>query len=276
MWFFSRRHSLPTSRPHSGGDDASLSDPPVDEIIPDELVDRVLDREVPPDDSPDVLSVIRMDPAADERLESTREILRDLRSDRHRVDCPDLSGCILARISASKGLFSSVGLRRVCMYRYAAAAVLLLAIAALFVAQRAAPDAVRLTSSPAPVGRIVSAVPSETADVFSGVKSVFASFRSVVPSPGPSPVAVRRVIDRNRLVIDDWSTPVNPPIAAILWVDDGECLRSSRSGCRGTGECRGSPLWAGEQPTLPYGGVLTDDARRPRRDSGVVFVTFSR
>lgn len=260
-------------RDHSDANDPQRSDsalPPdvaADGPIPDELVDRMFDNEVHPAAAADLMKLIRADRQASDRLDATTRIFKALKQADRAEPRPDFSAAILAQVSARSGLFSRFGLRRMQTYRYAAAATLLLAAASVFFAQRVAPETVRLAAQPAPLTRVVAAMPTESADVFSGFRSVFTSIREAVPSPAPSSVEVRRIVRLSDERRDLFASGVNPPLAAVLWVDD----RADASvGCARTLRCRTSC------GTSIFPTVTMDAQGRSPRESNVVTVSFNR
>lgn len=245
-----------------------------DGAIPDDLVDRMLDGEVDPIKSREVLGAIRADREASQRLDSSNRILRSLKQDRKSIACPDFSARVLARVSAHSGLFSKTGFSRMLAYRYAAAATLLLAIGGVFVAQRVAPEAVRLSPEPTPLTRVVEAMPTESAGMLSGVKSFFSTVASAVPPPSPTPLEVRRIVERNIVKTGCGEACVNPPLAAILWTDDS--ATTPRPMCKGRrcDDVSSRDVWATIRPA--FGGVMLDEAALANRESDVVFVSFGR
>lgn len=242
--------------------------------IPDELVDRMLDGEVDPIKSREVLGAIRADRDACERLDSTGRILRSLKQDRKAIECPDFSVRVLARVSARSGLFSKAGFGRMLAYRYAAAATLLVAIGGVFVGQRMAPEAARLSPQPTPLTRVVEAMPTESAGMLSGVKSFFSTVASAVPSPAPTPLEVRRIVERNIVKTDCGDACVNPPLAAILWTDGSTA--APRPVCKGRrcDDLGTRDAWATIRPA--FGGVMLDGTALVNRESDVVFASFGR
>ncbi len=245
-----------------------------DGAIPDDLVDHMLDGEVDPQRARELFGLIRRDREASKRFDATQGILRTLRASDNETECPDFSARVLARVASRSGLFSASGFRAMLAYRYAAAAAVLLAIGGVFVAQRLAPEAVRLTPQQTPVSRLVQSVPTETAGMFSGVRSVLTSLVGTVPSPAPSPLAVRRLCEMS----DDHSGSIcsrmNPPLSAILWTDDSPS--QPRAVCKGRrcAEPNTRDAWVTAGNT--YNGILLEDSDLSSRDSGVVFVSFGR
>jgi hypothetical protein len=233
-----------------------------DGSIPDDLVDQMFDGDVHPATRADVMGLIRADRAASDRLDATTRIFKALKQADRADRGPDLTASILARVSARSGLFSRFGLRRLHAYRYAAAATLLLAVAGVFLAQRVAPETARLVAQPAPIARVVDALPSESADVLSGVRGLFSSLRDALPTPAPSAVEVSRVVRLSDEHSELWaSSGVNPPLAAILWVDS---RAESPSAWPRSIRCR----------TLKGPSVF--DPFAPRRHADVVTVSFNR
>lgn len=241
------------------------------------LLDRLLDGDVDQAQVEAVLARIRADEQASARLDSACRMLSALKQADRCLDAPDLTGPILGRVAARKGLFSRGGLRRLAEYRSAAAAILLAVVAGLYGMQRAAPDALRLSDQPQPVGRIVRAMPTGTADLWSGVRGVMASLRDAVPAAGPTPTCLRRIIESNNERALPWVPTVNPPIAAVLWIDVDRA-RSCGTGCGATrrvGGCgESADRWAAE-PASPAATLLDRPGRR-RADSDVLLVSFNR
>ncbi|MDX2116059.1 MAG: hypothetical protein SFZ24_10650 [Planctomycetota bacterium] len=197
-----------------------------DECIPDDLVDAMLDGEVEPGEHISVLARIASDDAALERLQSTRDILNELARADREDGCPDFTRAILTRVARERGLLSRLGLRRVMTYRYAAAATIALAMSGLFLAQRVAPGSFGESVQPAVLSGVASAVPAETADVVSSVRSALGSIRQLMPgSENLRPRTVVRSAGYREWVPEQ----MNPPVAAVLWADDGPTVQVRRS-----------------------------------------------
>lgn len=274
MSFSFRDHLDGLSRSEPSGEPALPPEVLADGAIPDDLVDQMLDGEVDPRVERQVLGAIGRDRDASKRLDATERVLQTLKACDREMECPDFSSRVLAQVASRSGLFSTSGFRRMLAYRYAAAASILLAIGGLFVAQRMAPETVRLTPQAAPVSRLVHSVPVETAGIFSGVRSAFSSLVGTVPPVAPSPMTVRRLCEMN----DDHPAigyaRVNPPLAAILWTDVSP--RRSGAPCKGRG-CSaraGGDSWVSTGGA--YNGILLDDSGTSVHDSDVVFVTLGR
>lgn len=262
--------------PSGDGPSDPLRLPPeveADAIIPDELVDQMLDGEIDADKASEVMSIIRRDKPAARRFDKTAAIIGELRNADRELECPDFSAKILSEVASRSGLFSPVGFRRMLGYRYAAAAALVLAMGGLFVAQRIAPDAVRLAPQSAPVAKLVDSVPAETAGMFSGVRSALSSITGGVPKFAPSPLAVRRLTESGDLAGESRGSKFNLPINAVLW--SNECARASSPVCRG--RCSGTSAadsWAAVRN--PHNAILLEGARGGNPESDVVFVSLRR
>ncbi|MBL8747442.1 MAG: hypothetical protein JNK58_13940 [Phycisphaerae bacterium] len=274
MSFSFRDHFDALNRGEPGATPALPPEVEADGPIPDELVDRMLDGEVDPAKAREVLGAIRRDREASKRLDSTQRIFRVLKTCDREMECPDFSERVLAQVAARSGLFSRAGLRKMLAYRYAAAAAVLFGIGSLFVAQRMAPETMRLTPQAAPVSQLVHSVPTETAGLFSGVRSAFSSLAGAVPTVSPSPLAVRRLCELNSSESGCGFAKVNPPLAAILWMD--ESPKSGGAVCKGR-RCADRPVsdsWVTVGGS--YNGILLDDVGPRAGDSDVVFVTLGR
>lgn len=238
------------------------------EVIPDDLVDAMLDGEVSDEDASRVLGMIRGDASASARLDCTGRMLRALGSADRSLSCPDFAAQIMTRVAARRGVFSRAGLRRVAGYRYAAAATLVLLIGSMFVAQRLSPETVRLTPQVAPVTDVVRAVPAETAGLFSGMQRAFASLKEAVPAPMPTQLAVRRIERVNREgMCRAWGSEMNPPLAAVLWTDDATTVPQVSTSCQWSDGCsstRERCLMSLDRPAVERDGT------------GVVLISFSR
>lgn len=274
MSFSFRDHPDALNQGAPAGEPALPPEVAADGPIPDDLVDHMLDGEVDPQRAREVFTAIRRDREASKRLDATQHILRSIKADDRELGCPDFSSRVLAQVASRTGLFSSSGFRRMLAYRFAAAAAVLLAIGALFVAQRLAPESVRLTSQPTPVSRLVQSVPTETAGMFSGVRSIFGSLVGAVPAPAPSPLLVRRLCDLSNNPSDSICSRVNPPLSAVLFSD--ESSSKPRAVCKGRrcAEPIARDAWAAAGNT--YSGLLLEQSDPTARDPGVVFVSFGR
>ncbi len=245
-----------------------------DAPIPDDLVDRMLDGDIDPLKAREVFGSIRSNREASHRLDATKRLLRTLKEADRGLPCPDFSRRVLDAVAARNGLFSAFGFRRMLTYRYAAAAGLLLTVSGLFIGQRLAPDTMSLQPRPTPLSRVVQSMPTETAGMFTGVRSVFSSIADAMPTPRPSPIAVRRVMSPQGGWSEEWIGGVNPPVARILWIDEG--ARPARPVCRRRVpiEEAGTDQWAIMKSSL--GGVLLEGQTLPEGEAGVVFVSSRR
>lgn len=267
-----RRGGARDARPH--GPPRRAVAPEALEVIPDDLVDAMLDGEIDPAVRADTLELITSDEQAHARFESTRRMLKELKRADRSEGSPDFSGVILARLSAERGLFSRFGLRRVAAYRYAAAAGLLLAIAGLYAAQRIAPERMTFTAHPAPIAGVahgVQQVPGETADVLAGMRSVVSSLQRIMRiMPRAAPADLQRIASRERVSRCDWVPSMNPRVANALWVD----CEPQPSGC-GAAPCTARDAYACDPTILrALGGDLA--APRADQDQDVVLVRFGR
>lgn len=284
MSFVFRDHLDQLKRLQDAARDGSdpLAAPPTDaeqlelaEVIPDELVDAILDGEIDPQDEAQARQLVSKDEQAAARLDSTQRMLAALKDADRSVECPDFSAAILAKVSSRRGLFSRRGLRRVLAYRSAAALLLLAGIAGLYTAQRISPDVVRLTPQPAPVSQVVEAMPTETAAMVSTVRGAVESLRNIV-SPAPVPESYRTLMAKDRVSSCDWVPETNPRLAAALWVDAQPEACSSR--CRLTGR---QTEWIFDREVFASGGpsirpMLLVNDRRVSDTSDVVLVRFGR
>lgn len=265
----------PSRNRSPGAGDAPLPDDMLaDGPIPDELVDRLLDGEVDPEREAAVLRLIRGDHEASRRLDATERVLGVLRRADQELECPDFTRAILGKVAARSGLFSKTGFRRMLTYRYAAAAGVLLAVGTMFALERANPDLVRLAPQPAPVSRVVNAVPTGTADMLSGVRGVVDSIRSAVPAPAPQAFAFRRVVQMNREGALPWSSGVNPPMAAIMWVDEPVCRVKASCGDRPACGVSACESWG--KGGWPVAGLGLPREPRPEGEAGVAYISFRR
>jgi hypothetical protein len=138
----------------------------IDALTPMELVDLVLDRELDSQDEMRALAVIEQDPRASAALEQSQWMLDELRNVN---DAPDFSDIVLEEVGARRGWLPPRLQRLVPLGRLAAAAVLLGALSASLLAERAAPDAAVFQNGPTPVADVVRAGSNEA---IAGVRSV--------------------------------------------------------------------------------------------------------
>lgn len=275
MSFSIRDHLDPSHGDAHRHDPALPAEVEADGVIPDDLVDRMLDGEVDADRAREVMGLIRKDREASKRFDATTRILQDLKRSDRELECPDFSSRVLAEVSSRSGLFSPTGFRRMLGYRYAAAAMVVLAIGAIFVAQRVAPDAVHLSPRPSPVSHLVRSVPTETAGMFSGVRSALSSLTGRAATSAPSPLAVRRLQESGDEGCGGVRSRFNIPLTEVLW--SNECHRASVAVCKGR-KCPSAcaqDSWAAIRN--PHNAILIeDDLRRSNAESDVVFVTYGR
>lgn len=205
--------------PSSGPSDDDLFD--MSGAIPDDLVDAMLDGEVPSKKIAEIRGLIRTDAQAERRLNKTNEILDLLKHTKTAAQAPDLTGAIMARVERERSLMSWRGLRRVVSVRYAAAAVLAMMIGGAFMAQRQSPQSFTLVSRPAPINDLVSAVPQQTAGVLATVEGAMNAAGSLVPAQFEQ-VRLRDAVALAQRVREGGSEVIpamNPAASAVLWLE---------------------------------------------------------
>lgn len=259
-----------------GGSPAPGSDPLFDqaEVIPDDLVDAMLDGDVPRNKAAEVRAAIRGDGAAERRFNKTNQILDLLRHTRTAAQAPDMTARIMARVERERSLLSRLGVRRVTWARFAAAAVLALMIGGAFVAERQAPRMFTLVPRPAPVNDLVSAVPQQKAGVLATVENAVSAAGSFVPAQFEQArlrdaVALAR---RQRESGYDLVPAMNPPTAAVLWLEPASAsdqLASSRVCCVTT--CAGRRVVAPARQVSLRSILVGDDRPSSNEDTLVAF-----
>ena len=189
--------------------------------IPEELVDAMLDGEVPQQRAAEIRGVIRSDSEASARLRDTDRILDLLKHTPASTPAPDLSGAILSQVDRRRRFLGSSGLRTLVATRYAVAASLLIGAAIGFMAHRAMPEIPLVARGPAPVKRIVESVPERTAEVLSGVEGLARAAGEIVPA-GVRTVRARemqRLSSHQDLGGCSVVPVMSPRIAAVLWIE---------------------------------------------------------
>jgi hypothetical protein len=173
-------------RERAGFDGAAMS--------PDQLVDAVLDREVPHDAMGAVMARIASDPAASARLASMTGMFDALRAP---VGTPDLTRAVIGEVGRRRRWLAPALQRAVGAGRLAIAAALLCALAVGLVAQRAAPESGLFSADRAtPLANVVEASQAETT---AGIRNV-AGMLDAVRGRGANeagtggPVAIRSIV----------------------------------------------------------------------------------
>ncbi len=227
----------------------------------DALVDAVLDREVPEGERERVESVIRENRMASERLDGTREALDTIRTP---VRAPDLSASILDEVERRRGWLDRPTMRIVTVGRLAMAASFLLLITAAFVTERVAPEAVRLSETPAPVTQLLETSQAEATSSLRNVASVIDSLRSPKPTTSGADRAASAPFERkwtHRFTFQGES--------AVLFVTrgEGEARSVVRVGAASEGDCQ---KWKSKASCGD--GDLKNVLCLERLDGGVEFV----
>jgi hypothetical protein len=222
--FQGQRDEFDPKLPRLTGRDGELPAPESlepSEVIPDDLVDAMLDGEVPSNKVREVRSAIRGDGEAERRFNKTNQILDLLRHTQTAAQAPDLTAKIMARVERERSLLNRLGVRRVTWARFAAAAALALVIGGAFLVERQAPQTFTLVPRPAPVNDLVSAVPQQTAGVLATVENAVNAAGSFVPAQfeqarlRDAAALARRQRDGG----NDLVPAMNPPTAAVLWLE---------------------------------------------------------
>lgn len=162
--------------------------------IPDAMIDAFLDGDLKREDSAKLFSALRQDPTAAKELVGMQRAIDALRQP---VSSPDLSSRILSQIGQRKGWMNWSQRKLVWRGRIAAAGLLLVLMAGVYVGQRAAPEITLAGQQPAPINELAAAVPDETADAARAVRDAVTTVRASVKSAvftAPEPVAMPRMI----------------------------------------------------------------------------------
>lgn len=236
----------PTEQP--AGEAQPAGTDPLNERIPDELVDAFFDGDIAPERRVEAIRLIRSDAEAGARLDATSNILSMLHQD--RSSSPDLSSSILSRIEQRRPLVAPGVIGRITRVRSIAALLAMTFIAGLFVGQRAAPEALAPRAQPVLLQPVVQSLPERSAGVAASVQQALEPISNLVPAslsraeqavdvPGSaqppadmfrSPQALagsRGGFDargqsqespwQSLSGVSEWVPPMNPPIAAALW-----------------------------------------------------------
>lgn len=250
----------------------SAEAPDLNEVIPDDLVDAILDGEIDPARREEALRVVRSDAKARARLDVTQRMLSALKSADRGDQSPDFSGQILARMSASKGFLTGTARRRVVFARYAAAAAFLLAVGGMWIAERYAPESIKVADGPAPVSEIAQAVPAKAAVMETTVRNAVVSLRHLMPEPS-MPAGLQRFARAKSFPEESLVPTMNPVIAGALWVDVGQAPSPSEPvrNLRGLVSDRGTfaaESWSMRRPLL--------SRNRSTFDGSVIYVSGHR
>ncbi|MEM8834571.1 MAG: hypothetical protein AAGD00_02010 [Planctomycetota bacterium] len=187
------------------GRDESLDRPSLED-----LVDAVFDNELPADQSEDVHARLRRHPDIARDAVMTRRALESLR---RPVSTPDLSGSILDALDGKRPMQGGDVIGRLRVWRYAAAAALLLMVAGAFTVQRMSPEVTHLVGTPEdrPMGTLAATLPvvteQTTRDVLRAVDEIQLAVTDAtfvnVAGPEPRPVTLVSHCDRVR-TSDGW------------------------------------------------------------------------
>jgi hypothetical protein len=147
-----------------------------------------------------------------------RDAMRaSLESLRRQPDAPDLTGAILGQVDRKRGWLSRSQRRLLQAGRWAAAAVVLLAIAGVFLVQRFTPVGPPETA-PSPLSQLVPAVSDETATVLSRVQSITTGAEEFVAT---SVANVRETVEVQTPC--SGSVAITTPQASTRWISCGFC-----------------------------------------------------
>ena len=127
--------------------------------IPESLIDSVLDGSVDSRTRREVARALRHDPRRRRDVNETIEALSALRGP---VECPDLSGGVLAELDRKHRFLSPKARRFVRRARLSGALVLLAGLLAVAGVQRAAPRLASVAPQPTPILDVANAVQTET------------------------------------------------------------------------------------------------------------------
>lgn len=233
--------------------------------IPDDLVDAMLDGEVPKHKIAEVRSVIRSDAAADARLRKTQHILDLLKHTHNAATAPDMTASIMAKVERQRTLMGRFGLRRVIGLRYAAAACLALVAGMVFFGERTAPPGtLELVARPTPLNNVADAARDQSASIMQTFGQAVHAARHITPTFETVPAMA--TIQRGRAQVSEVP-PMNPPIAAVMWID----APSGKSQCEGR-VC--SSRRDVERSVVSLRSIFADDA--PGGDAAQSLVAFRR
>lgn len=126
--------------------------------LPDDLIDAVLNEEIPTEESGPIYGALRREPNLMDELDRTEYVLDALK--RASGGDPDLAGRILGEVHKRRGLLDRRGLRRVWVWRGIAAAGVVLAIASVLLIERISGNDTGLTAGPAPLSELLEKVPT--------------------------------------------------------------------------------------------------------------------
>lgn len=248
------------------GRDESLDRPSLDD-----LVDAVFDNELPAEKTKDVHASLRAHPDIARDAVMTRRALEALR---RPVSTPDLSGSILDALDGKRPLEHGDVIGRLRVWRYAAAAALLLMVAGAFTIQRMSPEVTHLVGTPEdrPMGTLAATLPEVTEEATRNVLRAVddiqvavtdASFASVAKS---EPARVVFVSHSDRVQTSDaWFE------CAAANGDTFAAIRAGDSGASGIALRGFTPVWASveprSEPTLRAASVASIE----RNDEPVYF-----
>lgn len=259
MW---SRAPRPTeqSQAHAPAHASAPGADPLNERIPDELVDAFFDGDIAPERRVEAIRLIRSDAEAGARLDATSNILSMLNQD--RASSPDLSSSILARIDQRRPLVAPGVIGRITRVRSIAALLAMTFIAGLFVGQRAAPEALAPRAQPVLLQPVVQSLPERSAGVAASVQQALEPISNLVPAtlarvdepvetPGSAQAPAEMFSSPQALAsarggfdargqsqespwqslsgVSEWVPPMNPPIAAALWSSSTDASGSAEA-----------------------------------------------
>lgn len=246
-----------------------LVDPEAGMRIPDDAVDALLDGELTRADSAKLFRQLMGRPDEAKRIAETERALEAMR---RPVACPDFTKRVLNEIDRQRSWLPSGGVKRVMVWRAAAAVAFLALVAGGFVARRIAPEATTLVDRPAPVSDLARAVSYESASVLTPVQNAVAAIRNEfspvkpeVSQPMVGPViVVRHERSRAGCTADDMLT----------WLDSIESCRGNENTCGRkarlvAGECRALPR-PNASLKMQASFVKTDFARPGGTEEGIL------
>ncbi|MCC5823062.1 MAG: hypothetical protein LAT64_07545 [Phycisphaerales bacterium] len=166
--------------------------------IPESLIDSVLDGSVDSRTRREVARALRHDPRRRQDVTETIEAISALRGP---VECPDLSGGVLAELDRKHRFLSPRARRFVKRARFSGVLVLLAGLITVAGVQRAVPRLASVAPQPTPVSDITSAVQTETAQAADRVREgVRVMQASMAPLSGSLEMPGRSVRVRDDVV----------------------------------------------------------------------------
>ncbi len=162
-----------------------IPEAPLDDRIPDELVDAFFDGDLDEQDSREFIRDLRKDATTAKHVVSTNSALEALR---RPVPTPNFTSSILNAIDEKTPWLSGREFARVPHWRAVAAVGFLSLITAAFVTQRVAPGA-SFAAQDAPLTQITQSMPDAASEIGLTLNASFTAAQQFVTEPLPEPEA---------------------------------------------------------------------------------------